>query len=217
MHELLLNMNKFKDVIHALDFIGENRDTSAIESFNVVLKHFQGLESLIRKTKDNFLNFENTFYSLKKINMYDERIDNQDHYAKDEGLNSESFMFKHILESVIWESELWSDLSKQINLEKEGLEDLKVAQGEFEKMKDLKGIHNYLNKLTFKNLFYANKRRKDIDKNDIKMHFMNYISEIEGITNRLEFLLKDWLAKYNNNISQKLSIDSDDPRDYRVI
>ena len=62
-------------------------------------------------------------------------------------------MFKHIIESVIWESELWGDLSKQINSEKEGLEDLKVAQGEFEKMKELKGIHNYLNKLTFKNLF----------------------------------------------------------------
>ena len=125
-------------------------------------------------------------------------------------------MYKHIIETVIWEMELWEELSRQINSEKEGLEELKVCEAEFEKIKELKGMHNYLNKLTFKNLFYTNKKRKDNnDQNEIKIQFKNYISEVEGITNRLECLLKEWIAKYN--ISNQIKGDSDDSRDFKVI
>ena len=47
-HELLLNMNKFHDILHALDYIGNNRDTTAIESYNLVLKYFLTVDPLIR-------------------------------------------------------------------------------------------------------------------------------------------------------------------------
>jgi len=224
LHELLMNMRKFSDVTNALDQIGNKRDTTAIESFNQIINNLSKSEKLIKRTKEKFINLKSTYDVWKNLNVYDARIpslvDTSNTSKRDEGINSESFMYKHIIETVIWETELWEELIKQLKLEKENLEDLRIYQEEFEKMKELKGMHMYLNKLNFKNLFFSNKRKKDIEKEEIETKFKNYLSEIEGITNRLEYLLKDCLSRYNNNIPErnaKETMDNIDNKDLKEV
>ena len=195
LHNLLYNTYEVLNVKNGLEETFKNKE-SFFGKNKLIIDKMQLIKNDIKENFDaSFSEIDILFRDLINRPEYDKYY-NYLNESENERISNEKFVYKNVIESVIYVRDLWEKLIERLEEENSlRFEIEKITEG-MEYFKELNGIQNYLETIKFK--FYHQNEKMDeklfIEK---KIFAKNQLNQIDGALNRLNRLKNDVINNEN--------------------
>ena len=195
LHNLLYNTYEVLNVKNGLEETFKNKE-SFYGKNKLIIDKMQLIKNDIKENFDaSFSEIDILFRDLINRPEYDKYY-NYLNESENERISNEKFVYKNVIESVIYVRDLWEKLIERLEEENSlRFEIEKITEG-MEYFKELNGIQNYLETIKFK--FYHQNEKMDeklfIEK---KIFAKNQLNQIDGALNRLNRLKNDVINNEN--------------------
>lgn len=197
MHNFIINTYEINNAKTALEEIF-SKSIKSIEKNKLIIKKLEMIQrNIIKFIDENFKEIDLFYQNLPK------RPNNIYRICKDND-ESEQYIYKNIIESVITIKDLWVLIIDKFIQENKAREELQIISKKLELFKDIYGIQTYLEKIIFDFVLPQ-------EKNDKSVYFAKQIkiqdqcNQIDGAINRLMKIKETILGE--EKLEPKDSID----------